>query len=151
MDKFELMHARLSPVATVLSGGRRSVLLPLGTAAAALVAAGYVGSVDPNVAGHYPTCPFLAVTGWYCPGCGALRAVHALAHGDLVTALARNPFAVVTFGYVIIAWTLWLQRTVTGRPVRWMAPPWVLYGVLVAILLFAVLRNLPGWTWLSPA
>jgi hypothetical protein len=151
VDKFELMHLRLSSGATVLSGGRRAVLLPLGAAAAAMVAAGYVGRVDPNVAGHYPTCPFLAITGWYCPGCGTLRAVHALAHGDLVTALARNPLAVVALGYMVIAWTLWLARTVSGRPVRWMAPPWVLYGVLVAILLFAVLRNLPGWTWLSPA
>jgi len=145
------MHLRLGSVPTVLNGGRRAVLLPLGAAAAAMVGTGYVAAVDPNVAGHYPTCPFLAITGWYCPGCGALRAVHALAHGDLVTALARNPFAVVALGYAAIAWVLWLQRTVTGRPVRWIAPPWVLYSGLVAMVLFAVLRNLPGWTWLSPA
>lgn len=134
-----------------LTGGRRAVLLPLGAAAAALVVTGYVAAVDPNVAGHYPTCPFLALTGWYCPGCGALRAVHALAHGDLMTALARNPFTVVAVGYAVVAWVLWLDRTARGRPRRWLAPPWVLYGVLAAILIFWVLRNLPGWTWLSPA
>jgi Protein of unknown function (DUF2752) len=135
----------------ILTGGRCAVLKPLGAAAAALVATGYVATVDPNVAGHYPTCPFLAITGWYCPGCGALRAVHALAHGDLMTALARNPFAVVAIGYVVVSWLLWLDRTARGRPRRWLAPPWVLYGVLAAILMFWVLRNLPGWTWLSPA
>jgi hypothetical protein len=27
----------------------------------------------------------------------------------------------------------------------------VLYSVLGAILMFWVLRNVPGWTWLSPA
>jgi hypothetical protein len=134
-----------------LAGGRRAVLLPLGVAATALVGAGYVAGVDPNVAGHYPTCPFLAVTGWYCPGCGGLRAVHALAEGDVMTALARNPFAVVVLGYLAVTWALWLQRTISGRPRRWLAPPWVLYGVLAAILAFWVLRNLPGWTWLSPA
>jgi Protein of unknown function (DUF2752) len=134
-----------------LTGGRRAVLLPLGAAAAALVATGYVAAVDPNVTGHYPTCPFLALTGWYCPGCGALRAVHALAHGDLMTALARNPFAVVALGYAVVSWALWLDRTARGRPRRWLAPPWVLYGALAAILIFWVLRNLPGWTWLSPA
>jgi len=136
---------------TALIGGRRAVLLPVGVAAAALIGAGYVSTVDPNVAGHYPTCPFLAVTGWYCPGCGTLRAVHALGHGDLPAALALNPFTVVALGYVVLTWAMWLYRTARGRPLRWLAPPWMLYGVLGAILTFWVLRNVPGWTWLSPA
>lgn len=145
------MHlpSRLAP--TALFGGRRAVLRPLGVGAAALVATGYVAAVDPNGAGHYPTCPFLAITGLYCPGCGALRAVHALAHGDVLTALARNPFAVVAAGYLVVALVFWLQRTARGRSVHRLAPPWVLYGVLGAILIFGVLRNVPGWTWLSPA
>jgi hypothetical protein len=137
--------------APALAGPWRRVLAPLGVAAAALVGAGYVDAVDPNAAGHYPTCPFLAITGLYCPGCGALRAVHALAHGDLATALARNPLTVVALGYVAVMWVLWLQRTATARPARWLAPPWVPYTVLGTILLFTVLRNVPGWTWLSPA
>lgn len=136
---------------TTLTGGRRRLLRPLGVGAATLVVTGYVAAVDPNAAGHYPTCPFLAITGWYCPGCGALRAVHALAHGDVMTALARNPFAVVAVGYVVVAWVLWVERTARGRPVRWLAPPWVLYSVLAAIVMFGILRNVPGWTWLSPA
>lgn len=136
---------------TAFHGSPRALLLPLGLGVAALVGAGYVAAVDPNVAGRYPTCPFLAVTGWYCPGCGALRAAHALSHGDVVTALARNPFAVVAFGYLVVTWGLWLRRSATGRPARWVAPAWVLYSVLGAILGFWVLRNLPGWAWLSPA
>jgi hypothetical protein len=145
------MDLRSPSAPAALAGGRQSVLLPLGVAALALVGTGYVATVDPNATGHYPTCPFLAITGWYCPGCGALRAVHALAHGDLATALARNPFAVVALGYAVVVWVLWFQRTVMGRPLRWLAPPWVLYTILGAILLFGVLRNVPGWTWLSPA
>jgi hypothetical protein len=136
---------------TALTGGRRAVLLPLGVGAVAMAGVAYVAAIDPNAAGHYPTCPFLAITGWYCPGCGALRAVHALAHGDLVTALARNPLVVVALGYVVLGWALWLHRAATGRARRWLAPPWVLYGVLGVILAFWVLRNVPGWTWLSPA
>jgi hypothetical protein len=145
------MHLLVRPASTAFTGGRRAVLLPLGVAVAALAGISYVAAVDPNTVGHYPTCPFLAITGWYCPGCGSLRAVHALAHGDLMTALARNPFAVVAFGYFVVAWVLWLERTATGRPVRRLAPPWVLYSVLGAIVAFWVLRNQPGWTWLSPA
>ena len=145
------MHVVPRSAPAAVTGGRRRVLLPLGVAAGALVGAGYVGSVDPNVAGHYPSCPFLALTGWYCPGCGGLRTAHALAQGDLVTALARNPLAVVVLGYLVLIWGGWFWRTVTGRPLRWLAPPWVLHGVLGAVLAFWFLRNLPGWTWLSPA
>ncbi|NMM23160.1 MAG: DUF2752 domain-containing protein [Phycicoccus sp.] len=133
------------------TGGRRSVVLPLAVGAVGLFGAGFVTAVDPNAAGHYPTCPFLWVTGWYCPGCGTLRAMHALGHGDVVTALARNPFAVGVFGYMAVVWALWLRRTITGQPPRWLAPAWVLHGVLGLILAFWVLRNLPGWAWLSPA
>lgn len=127
------------------------MLLPLAVAAGALLGAGFVANVDPNVAGHYPTCPFLAVTGWYCPGCGALRAIHALGNGDLLTALARNPVVVVALVYLAVAWVLWFRRRVSGRLLQWLAPPWVLHGVLGVILAFWVLRNVPGWTWLSPA
>jgi Protein of unknown function (DUF2752) len=145
------MHVGARLQSNALAGGRRAVLLPLGVGVAGLIGAGYVATVDPNVAGHYPTCPFLALTGLYCPGCGALRVVHALGHGDLMTALASNPFAVVALGYITVTWLLWLVRSVTGRRSRWLAPPWVLYGVLAAILAFWVLRNVPGWTWLSPS
>ena len=145
------MRTLMPPLPNVGTGGRRALLVPLGVGAAALIGAGYVANVDPNVAGHYPTCPLLAITGWYCPACGALRAAHALAHGDLLAALARNPFAVVAFGYLALTWVLWLRRTVTGRRPRWLTPPWVLHGVLAAILMFWIVRNIPGWTWLSPA
>jgi hypothetical protein len=132
-------------------GDRRAVSLPLGVAASAVIGFAYVASVDPGVAGHYPTCPFLAITGWYCPGCGTLRAVNALAHFDVGTAWARNPLAVVGLAYLLVTWVLWFERTMTGRRPSWLAPAWVLYVVLGAILMFWVLRNVPGWTWLSPA
>jgi hypothetical protein len=43
---------------------------PLMVAGATLAATTYVGAVDPNEGGHYPACPFLALTGLYCPACG---------------------------------------------------------------------------------
>ncbi|MEJ2068687.1 MAG: DUF2752 domain-containing protein, partial [Deltaproteobacteria bacterium] len=32
----------------------------------------------------YPPCPFHLITGLYCPGCGSLRALHALFHGRFI-------------------------------------------------------------------
>ncbi|HET8599365.1 MAG TPA: DUF2752 domain-containing protein [Segeticoccus sp.] len=137
--------------ATHAPGGWRGARLPALVAGVAASAVGYLAAVDPNQAGHYPTCPFLFLTGWYCPGCGSLRAIHDLAHLDLAGALARNPLVLVAVPYLLITWGLWLHRSVTGRPRRWLAPAWVLWTVLGAVLAYWVLRNVPGWTWLSPA
>lgn len=127
------------------------MLVPLGVASAAAAVVTTIGLLDPNVAGHYPTCPWLAVTGTYCPGCGSLRAIHALAHGDPATAMARNPLAVMAIGWLLVWFLVWARRTVTGRVRIRMAPAWVLYGILGVIMAYWVARNVPGWTWLSPA
>ncbi len=119
----------------------------LGSAAAV----GVLASIDPNEPGHYPTCPLLAGTGVFCPGCGALRTVHALAQGDVLTALERNPLAVVLLPLVVVAWALWGLRLAgltrwspTNVPGRWV------WGLLGVVLVYWIARNVPGWTWLSP-
>ena len=119
--------------------------------AAGLAAGAALFAVDPNEPGHYPTCPFLATTGWYCPGCGALRGIHDLLHGDIAGALARNPMTVIAVPYLILAWFTWVLRT-TGRPAprSTSLPPWTIWLLLGAVVTFGVLRNLPGWDWLSP-
>jgi hypothetical protein len=126
-------------------------------AAPATVAAGAAGVLgglvlrDPSVAGHYPTCPFLAVTGLYCPGCGALRGLRALAGGDLGAMVGYNAMLVV--GVVLLAWA-WLAWT--GRCTRWwrLRPlpgsalfDWSLLGLVVV---FTVARNLPFGAALAP-
>ena len=55
---------------------------------AALLSAFAVGVVmlrffDPATSGMFPPCPVHYLTGWYCPGCGSLRAIHQLLHGNL--------------------------------------------------------------------
>jgi hypothetical protein len=141
---------RARPPLEASSGGRR-VLAPLGVAAAAAAVVTTVGLLDPNVAGHYPTCPWLALTGTYCPGCGTLRATNALTHGDVGTALARNPLTVISYAVILVGFLNYTVRMWTGRPKQRLAPAWVLYALFWAILAFWVLRNVPGMTWLSPA
>jgi len=46
---------------------------------------------DPATSGIFPPCPIRYLTGLYCPGCGSLRAMHALLHGELARAWAMNP------------------------------------------------------------
>ncbi len=123
---------------------------PLAVAGATLAATAYVGTVDPGEAGHYPVCPFLALTGLYCPFCGSLRAVHALAHGDLPAAAGRNVLTVVGLAVLVVLWVGWVARRAGVRAVELAAPRWLWPGVLTVTVVFAVVRNLPFGSSLAP-
>lgn len=118
-----------------------------GAAAAVLLV---VGSVDPNEPGHYPTCPFLQVTGWACPGCGTLRALHALVHLDPLRAVSLNLLTVCAVPLLAALWWGWLRRQWAGRPKMRLAPPWRLWTLLAVVVAFWVLRNLPVTDVLAP-
>lgn len=119
---------------------------PLAALAAAAAAVTVVGAVDPEQSGHYPSCPFLALTGQFCPGCGGLRAVHALTRGDLGTAIDRNVLVVAAVPVLAVLWVRWLHQ-----PTRAFRPPVAaLWTLLVAVLAFWVLRNVPAGSWLAP-
>jgi hypothetical protein len=129
----------------------RSVAMPLGVAAITGALVAYAGAVDPNQPGHYPTCPFLLISGFYCPGCGTLRAIHALAHGDPVAALGLNPLSVAVMPVLLFCWGRWALRSWQGRPVRTrLAHPMVIYGFLALVIVFWVARNMPFGRFLAP-
>ncbi|GGV67697.1 DUF2752 domain-containing protein [Streptomyces griseoloalbus] len=134
----------------VMRGRAARLAVPAGVLAAVAGAFAYVGTVDPNEAGHYPVCPLLRLTGLYCPGCGGLRSAHAVVHGDLLAALQANAPAVL--GYVGFAalWTVWVVRAVRGRPLRIDPPPVLLWSLGALLLVFTVVRNLPFGGWLHP-
>src|SRR5450759_4305095 len=75
---------------------RSPLVAPLALAGTALLGALVVRAVDPNVAGHYPVCLSLTLTGTYCPLCGGLRAVHdlSLIHISEPTRLGMISYAV---------------------------------------------------------
>jgi hypothetical protein len=129
----------------------RDVWRPAAVLAGATAALAWVAAVDPEQPGHYPTCPFLVLTDLYCPGCGSLRAVHALVHGDVATAVDRNVLTVAAVPVLVAAWVLWARRTLLRRPRTGRAVPaaaiWALLAVVVA---FWVLRNLDAFSWLAP-
>jgi hypothetical protein len=128
----------------------RRMVGPVAAAFGAAAVTVYVGLVDPNRPGHYPVCPFLKVTGLYCPGCGGLRCVHALAHGDLPAAFGFNALAVLMVPLIVVIWLRWTIRAVRGTVRTTVADPRLIRALVAVILLFAVLRNLPFADALAP-
>ncbi|MFF2366706.1 DUF2752 domain-containing protein [Streptomyces sp. NPDC058122] len=137
---------RTGPDAGVL----RRLAVPGALLAAVAGAFAYVGAVDPNEPGHYPVCPLLRLTGVYCPGCGGLRSAHAVAHGDLATALTDNALAVGGYLAFAVLWAVWVIRIARGRPTRLDLGPVHLWSLGALTLVFTVVRNLPSGGWLHP-
>jgi len=95
-------------------------------------------------------CPFHAVTGLDCPGCGSTRAVGALTRFDLGAAFDQNVLVPLATLFVAIAWATWTWAVWHGRArtdlISGRGP---VLGVGLVLVGFAVVRNLPGGGWLA--
>ena len=119
--------------------------------AAPRVAAGLVGCsaaglylVNPNTT-HIPLCPLHAMTGLWCPLCGSTRAAYALLHAHPNTALHDNALFVLGLPLVALFWLSWAGYR---GPIR--MPRRLGWALVVLVLGFSVLRNLPVGSWLAP-
>ena len=135
------------------AGARRPLATPsLLLATGATAAAAVLSLFDPNaVDSILPPCPWHALTGLYCPGCGSTRALHALVHGDPAYAWTMNPLLVLALpALALMALNAagWKPRG-SDRIWQWLGKPklwlWTLLG-------YAVVRNFPWWpfSWLAP-
>jgi hypothetical protein len=131
---------------------RRRITPPVVIAGAVLGASVLLHVRDPHEGGSYLFCPWLVLTGTYCPGCGGLRAVNDLSRGELASALSSNVLFVGSIPLLLWLWTRWftdrwrgVQRVVDHR--RGVVWACVFGGVA---LTFWVVRNLPGLEWLAP-
>lgn len=102
--------------------------------------------------GSGASCPFYTLTGLYCPGCGSGRAVQSLYHGHVVQAVRYNillpvlglpAFAVLAHEYLRIVFP-----ALKLRPVYISQP--VVKAVIVIVIGFWVLRNVPALSFLAP-
>jgi hypothetical protein len=124
-------------------------------AAAVLVFAAMAGGAvlfffDPTKNNFYPICQFHALTGLYCPGCGATRAAYQLLHGNFLVALRDNALFVISLVLLAARGIWFLNRQRSHQPVRYFLPPAALWVFLGVALVFVVLRNLPAFSFLAP-
>jgi hypothetical protein len=120
----------------------RVVWLAAGMLAA--LAAAALKAFNPATTRLFPPCPLHALTGWYCPGCGSLRAMHQLLNGHLQAAFAMNPFAVIALPFLIygLASQALLQLRGRGLPSFFIPGSWI-WTLAAAIAIFGIARNIP--------
>jgi hypothetical protein len=122
---------------------RKNMLLPgmMAVAAAGLV---MLYLFDPATSGVFPPCPVRYFTGWYCPGCGSLRAVHQLLQGNLRAAWALNPLTVVLLPFLAYGAVSYALFELRGQRLPRMFLPAIWIRALCAlIILFGIARNIP--------
>jgi len=106
---------------------------------------------DPHEQNSWGLCPSAAL-GFSCPGCGGLRAVNDLTHGDVSAALSSNLLVTLLIPVAVVLLAIWALDSWRGRPARWdlrLVRP-IAYASLVVLAVFTVARNLPGGSWLAP-
>lgn len=111
-------------------------------AVVALAAALILFFFDPTRVPIYPICLFHAMTGLDCPGCGSLRAMHALLHGEWDAALHFN--LVLVLSVPLCAWFgfRFVSHEIRGGPPVRIRASWLwVYGAVW--ILFGIVRNLP--------
>jgi len=113
-------------------------------------ASAFLYAVDPARHAVYPQCLLYNATGYYCAGCGATRAIHALLHGRVIEALHDNALFVaalplllyVAGSYALAAWRAdaWPEISLEKHKLARRG-----ISIFLAMMAFMLLRNLPGW------
>jgi Protein of unknown function (DUF2752) len=106
--------------------------------------------LEPGKSAFLPACPFRALTGFTCPGCGTTRGLHQLLHGNLGAAFQLNPLMILTLPFLLYALLNYTNTVMRGQPIRRNVLPakyiWGLFGV---VLFFWVFRNTPFYPFVS--
>ena len=99
---------------------------------------------DPSVTEQnlYPGSFFRELTGFYCPGCGATRALHQILHGNVKAALTLNPLLIIFLPYLlylfcnvyILGDRKIIEKNLNNKNLLTLAIIFLIYGIL---------RNIP--------
>lgn len=134
-------HDHPAPGGAARRAGGRPWLAPVGVGVAAIAGCVAVGAFQGD--SGPTTCPFRAVTGLDCPGCGMTRGLSNLVRGHPATAVDFNLLLVVALPLVAYLYLVWLASTV-GRPLPLPRPGARTYAAAAAaVVAFSVVRNLP--------
>ena len=123
----------------------RRWLIIIGVIALLLVFGLIYYALDPSASSLFPRCAFLELTGYKCPGCGSQRAVHALLHGDVVTAFRYNAMLLIAVPWIALCLYAESRRTRNPHLYARLNAPRLICLLLAMVLIWWLLRNIFNW------
>lgn len=96
-------------------------------------------------------CFWHEITGLYCPGCGITRMLESIVLGDFYQAFRYNPLCFILIPLGVVLWLNSLYTKRTGQE-SWVnrIPGWVWGILIVVVILYGIVRNLPYGSFLAP-
>ncbi len=114
------------------------------------IAAALLYMLEPGKSAFLPGCPFRALTGFTCPGCGTTRGLHLLLHGNLAAAFQLNPLLILALPFLLYALLNYTNTVLRGKPINRNTLPasyiWALFGF---VIFFWVFRNTSFYPFVS--
>ncbi|MAM28710.1 MAG: hypothetical protein CMC13_06770 [Flavobacteriaceae bacterium] len=109
---------------------------------------------NPAESALFIPCPFHALTGLHCPGCGSQRALHQLVHLNIWGAFKYNSLLVLSIPILMYSLVTKLHNYWynTKYRVPFFYNNTFIYTYFGIVVLFWVLRNIPiePFTYLAP-
>ena len=93
-------------------------------------------------------CIFYEITGLYCPGCGMTRAVKALVRLDVYSSFRNNILLYTVFPIIFILEIMNLKFKNNKKSKKIYNT--VMIIILIITIIFAILRNIPAFSFLAP-
>ena len=110
----------------------------------------YLFIFEPGKSGLFLRCPFRALTGFLCPGCGSTRGLHHLLHGDVVGAFQMNPLFVLALPFLLYVLLKYSSSVILQRPIKPnQLQPKYIWVLFVTVLSFWIFRNTPWYPFVS--
>ena len=130
--------------ARISGGERRQAARTLASGSLALAALYCIALYYPlGQYSFYPRCPWKLVTQPHCPGCGVLRGVTLMVHGDLLALARFNLLALAALPYLAFHFLSILCAAALGyRPPSLSLGRRGIHALLVVLVLYTLARNL---------
>ena len=93
-------------------------------------------------------CVFHELTGLYCPGCGITRLLFSLLELNFFQAFRSNPLVFILL--ILIILYLILKLILKRFNINLTIPNYIYYFLLIIVILSGILRNIPGFEFLTP-
>lgn len=96
----------------------------------------------------YIDCPIKKITGLYCPGCGVTRMLSSMLTLDFYQAFRYNPLLFINLPIILF---LLIESIIAKKePLYNKIPTKVWVFVIIILLSYGILRNIPFFDFLAP-